>query len=260
MPPRRPVGGPTPLDRLTRAKEGEGLKVRVRMFGALTERTGTSEEVLDIPDGTVAGDVLSILAQQHPSLSELAGQVRVAVNLEVAPSDQQLVEDDEIALLPPVAGGANILTGLREGIDVSEAIDAVTAPEVGGIVVFIGTVRNNAEEWGSVNRLEYSAYHEMAESVLRQVAEEAAEKWPLNGVSILHGLGDLPVGDHTVVVACSSAHRGEAFEACRYAIDEVKVRVPIWKKERGPEGERWVGLEHPTAIRPDAGSGDDAST
>jgi molybdopterin synthase catalytic subunit/molybdopterin converting factor small subunit len=222
------------------------LKVRVRMFGALSEMTGASEEVLDIPEGSVAGDVLGLLAEHHPSITDLAGQVRVAVNLEVADSSQRLVEDDEIALLPPVAGGANVLTGLRERIDVNEAIDAVTAPEAGGIVVFIGTVRNNAEEWGSVNRLEYSAYHEMAESVLKLVAEEALEKWPLNGVAILHGLGDLEVGDRTVVVACSSAHRGEAFEACRYAIDEAKARVPIWKKERGPGGERWVGLEAPS--------------
>jgi molybdopterin converting factor subunit 1 len=219
------------------------------MFGALSERAGTSEEVLDIPEGSTAGDVLGLLAERHPALSDVVRQVRVAVNLEVAPSSKKLVEDDEVALLPPVAGGANILTGLRDGIDISEAVNAVTAPEAGGIVVFVGTVRNNAEEWGTVNRLEYSAYHEMAESVLRKVAEEAAEKWPLNGVSILHGLGELTVGDHTVVVACSSPHRGEAFEACRYAIDEVKVRVPIWKKERGPGGERWVGLEEPAGGR-----------
>jgi MoaE-MoaD fusion protein len=232
------------------------LKVRIRMFGALSERVGTSEEVLDIPEGTVAGDVLTLLAEHHPALSDIGGQVRVAVNLDVAAPNQPLVEDDEVALLPPVAGGANILTGLREGIDISEAVNAVTAPEAGGIVIFVGTVRNHAEEWGEVNRLGYSAYHEMAESVLRKVAEEAAEKWPLNGVSILHGLGDLAVGDHTVVVACSSAHRGQAFEACRYAIDEVKVRVPIWKKERGPSGERWVGLEEPTAGGPVAESGE----
>jgi molybdopterin synthase catalytic subunit len=82
----------------------------------------------------------------------------------------------------------------------------------------------------------------MAERVLLQVAEEAAAKWPLTGVAILHGFGVLAVGDPTVVVACSAPHRGEAFEAARYCIDEVKIRVPVWKKERGPWGERWVGL------------------
>jgi molybdopterin synthase catalytic subunit len=156
-----------------------------------------------------------------------------------------LNEDDEVALLPPVAGGAaNILTGLREGgISIQEAMDAVTSPEAGGIVMFVGTVRNHADEWGDVERLEYSAYREMAESVLRQVAEEAATKWPLTGVAILHGLGDLTIGDHTVVVACSSPHRGEAFEAARYGIDEVKIRCPVWKKESRAGRHRWVGID-----------------
>ena len=83
----------------------------------------------------------------------------------------------------------------------------------------------------------------MAEEVLRQIAEEAAAKWPLQGVAIEHGVGDLRVGDVTVVVACSAPHRDDAFEACRYAIDEVKRRAPIWKKESGPGGGRWIGLE-----------------
>jgi molybdopterin synthase catalytic subunit len=154
-----------------------------------------------------------------------------------------------VALLPPVAGGSvhipvRILAGIREGVvPVSEALEAVRSPEAGGTVLFLGTVRNNAGEWGEVDVLEYSAYEEMAERVLRQVAEEAATKWPLTGVAILHGFGSLSVGDPTVVVACSAPHRGEAFEAARYAIDEVKIRVPVWKKELGPAGRRWVGLE-----------------
>jgi molybdopterin synthase catalytic subunit len=109
--------------------------------------------------------------------------------------------------------------------------------------VFLGTVRDHSEEMDRVERLEYSAYREMAEKVLREVAEEAARRWPLGGVAILHAVGDLAIGDPTVVVACSSSHRGEAFEACRFVIDEVKRTAPIWKKEVGPGGERWVGLE-----------------
>jgi molybdopterin synthase catalytic subunit len=126
---------------------------------------------------------------------------------------------------------------------VEEALSAVKAPGAGGTVVFLGTVRDRSDDLGPVERLEYSAYEELAEKVLREVAEEAARRWPLAGVAVLHGVGDLSIGDHTVVVACSSAHRGEAFEACRFAIDEVKRRVPVWKKEVGPSGERWVGLE-----------------
>jgi molybdopterin synthase catalytic subunit len=225
-------------------KEVVKMKVRVRMFGGLVERTGLHEEVLDIPGGSSVQKLMDIVFEKHPAAVPLAGKIRIAVNQEMAPSDVVLHEDDEVALLPPVAGGAHILTGLRDGgITIQEAMDAVTAPEAGGTVLFVGTVRNHADEWGEVDRLEYSAYREMAESVLRQVAEECATKWPLSGVAILHGLGDLTIGDHTVVVACSSAHRGEAFEAARYGIDEVKVRCPVWKKESRAGEHRWVGLE-----------------
>lgn len=219
------------------------MKVRVRMFGGLAER-GRADEVLEVPDNSSTADLMDLLYARYPDVGRLSGQIRTAVNKEIATGDRVLAEDDEVALLPPVAGGAQILTGMREGgISVQEAMDAVTSPEAGGIVVFVGTVRNHAEEWGEVDRLEYSAYREMAEAVLQQVAEEAAQKWPLTGVAILHGLGNLQIGDHTVVVACSSPHRGEAFEAARYGIDEVKVRCPVWKKEGRGEEHRWVGLE-----------------
>jgi len=219
------------------------MKIKVRMFGGLAER-GSAEEIVDIPENSSTDDLMALLYERYPDVGRLSGQIRTAVNKEIASGDQTLAEDDEVALLPPVAGGANIVTGLREGgATVQEAMEAVEAPDAGGIVVFVGTVRNHADEWGEVDRLEYSAYREMAETVLQQVAEEAAQKWPLSGMAIFHGLGDLKVGDHTVVVAASSAHRGEAFEAARYGIDEVKVRCPVWKKEgRGAE-HRWVGLE-----------------
>lgn len=214
------------------------------MFGGLSERTGVQEQTWEIAEGRTVQDLMDEVFERHPAAAPLAGKIRTAVNQQMASGDLVLQNEDEVALLPPVAGGAVILTGLREGrISVQEAMDAVGAPEAGGTVVFVGTVRNHADEWGAVERLEYSAYREMAESVLQQVAEECAERWPLSGVAILHGLGDLSVGDHTVVVACSSAHRAEAFEAARYAIDEVKLRCPVWKKEGGPDNHRWVGLD-----------------
>jgi molybdopterin synthase catalytic subunit len=225
------------------------MKVRVRMFGAVGERAGRPETVLDLPEGSTAADVLASIAREFPATADVLSHVKIAVNMEVAPTGQALAEDDEVALLPPVAGGSvRIHVGIREGrVDVNEALRAVESPEAGGTVLFLGTVRNNAGEWGEVDHLEYSAYQEMAERVLAQVAEEAATKWPLTGICVLHGFGALEVGDPTVVVAASAPHRGEAFEAARYAIDEVKIRVPVWKKERGPGGERWVGLE----TRPD---------
>lgn len=220
------------------------MKVRIRLFGVVSERAGVDEETVDIPGGSTAGDVLRMVGDRYPSTAGLLSRVAVAVNLELASPTVPLSDDDEVALLPPVAGGGdpNILTGLRDGSPrVDEAMAAVAAPGTGGSVVFVGTVRDRSEV-GPVERLEYTAYREMAERVLRKIAEEAAGKWPLAGVVILHAVGNLVVGDTTVVVACSGQHRSEAFDGCRYAIDEVKRRVPIWKKEVGPGGERWVGL------------------
>lgn len=221
------------------------MKVRVRLFGALAERAGTGEDVLDVGDGTTAGDVVELMRDRHPRAAPLLGQISLAVNLEVVTADHPLADDDEVALLPPVAGGdARITVGIREGtLSVDEALEAVAAPDAGGSVVFLGTVRDHSDEMGPVERLEYSAYREMAEKVLREVAEEAAGRWPLSGIAVFHAVGGLSIGVPTVIVACSSAHRGEAFEACRFLIDEVKRRAPIWKKELGPAGERWVGLE-----------------
>lgn len=223
------------------------MRVRVRLFGALVERAGLTEDSVDLPEGARAGDALRRIVGDHPGVAGLAPRLSLAVNLEVVPSEHPLADGDEVALLPPVAGGApRIVTGLRaDGLRVDEALAAVASPAAGGTVVFLGTVRD-AGDGGPVERLEYSAYAEMAERVLEEVAREAAEKWPLEAVAILHAVGDLPVGAPTVVVACSSAHRGEAFEACRYGIDEVKRRVPVWKREVGPSGEgRWIGLEQP---------------
>jgi molybdopterin converting factor subunit 1 len=221
------------------------VKVRVRLFGALAERAGGGEDILDLDDGATAGQVIDAIRDRHPETVGLLAQISVAVNLEVVSGNHPLAEDDDVALLPPVAGGdARITVGIREGSpSVDEAIRAVAASDAGGTVAFLGSVRDHSEEAGPVERLEYSAYREMAEKILREVAEEAARRWPLSGVAVLHGVGDLSIGDHTVVVACSSAHRAEAFEACRFVIDEVKGRAPIWKKEVGPEGEHWVGME-----------------
>jgi molybdopterin converting factor subunit 1 len=217
------------------------LRLQVKLFGALAESAGEQQDGVDVPDEATAADVLDAVGRRHPSARGILDRVSVAVNREVVPAEHRVSSGDEVALLPPVAGGSpRITVGLAERPSVRGALAAVEGPEAGGTVVFVGTVRADG---GSVDRLSYSAYREMAEEVLRDIALEASDKWPLEGVAIVHGVGELSVGDVTVVVACSAPHRGDAFEACRYAIDEVKRRAPIWKKERGPEGERWVGLE-----------------
>lgn len=217
------------------------MRVSVKLFGALAERVGRDREPIDLPDGATAGDVLRVVAHTHPDAAAILDRISVAVNLEVVPSEHRVGPGDEVALLPPVAGGQDgILVGFRERPSVQEALDAVRSSEAGGTAVFVGSVR---AEGGRVERLEYSAYEPMGERVLREIAAEAASKWTLGGVAILHGVGDLLVGETTVVVACAAPHRGEALDACRYVIDEVKRRAPIWKKESGPGGVRWIGLD-----------------
>jgi MoaE-MoaD fusion protein len=211
------------------------------MFGALAERAGRDEQALDLPDDATAGSALRAVGERYPGVAGILDRLSVAVNREVVPLDQNLTAGDEVALLPPVAGGqARIVVSLVERPSVEEALKTVASPEAGGAVAFVGAVRADG---GAVESLSYSAYREMAEELMREIAGEAVTKWPLQGVAINHAIGDLKVGDRTVVVACSAPHRGEAFEACRYVIDEVKRRVPIWKKESGPGGDRWVGLE-----------------
>jgi molybdopterin converting factor subunit 1 len=217
------------------------VNVRVRLFGAAAERAGRSEATVPLREGATARDVLRAVVERHPDTAGIAEHLAVAVNLEIVSSEHRVQADDEVALLPPVAGGQpRVMVGLRQRPAVDEALDAVASPEAGGTVVFVGSVR---AEGGGVARLDYSAYDAMAQRTLREIAEEATLKWPLHGVAVLHAVGELEVGARTVVVACSSAHRDEAFEACHHVIDEVKRRVPIWKKEIGPEGERWIGLE-----------------
>ncbi len=217
------------------------MNVRVRLFGGLADRAGASEETVSLEGEDTAGDVVEAVTRRHPSFAGIAATLQVAVNHEVVPAEHRVRPGDEVALLPPVAGGgARILVGLRDRPSVDEALEAVAAPEAGGTVAFVGTVR---AEGGRVERLAYSAYEAMAERVLRDVAEEAAVRWPVEGVAVLHGVGDLAVGDRTVVVACSASHRAEAFEACRHVLEEVKRRVPVWKRESGPAGVRWIGLD-----------------
>jgi molybdopterin synthase catalytic subunit len=212
------------------------------MFGGLAERAGRDEEVVELPDEATALHALRAVGERHPESAGILERVSVAVNQEVVPAEHRLGPGDEVALLPPVSGGAakRIVAGFRDRPSVDEALDFVASPDAGGTVAFVGSVRSDG---GAVERLAYSAYREMAGEVMRDIALEAGTKWPLEAVVILHSLGELKVGDRTVVVACSAPHRGEAFEACRYVVDEVKRRVPIWKKESGPGGDRWVGLE-----------------
>lgn len=215
------------------------MKLRVKLFGSLAEQVGTREADLEVGEPATGADVLDALFAAHPDAAGLRESLSVAVNLEVVDVSTPVHDADEVALLPPTAGGAPILVGLREVPSTDEALAAVRAPGAGGTALFLGTVRDRSEA-GEVTRLDYSAYEAMADRVMHDIAAEAMDKWGLEAVCVLHGVGELEVGAPTIVVAAAAPHRAEAFDACRYIVDEVKVRIPVWKEEHGEWGRRWV--------------------
>jgi MoaE-MoaD fusion protein len=229
------------------------VRVEVRLFGGLGDRVGSPRTTVEVDDGATVADLRRAVAAAHPSIAPLLERVNVAVDLEVAPADRPLAGAREFALLPPVAGGAGrvspegvrIVTGLASPpLAVDATIAEVTGPEVGGTAVFLGTVRDHAPDLDDVVGLDYSAYPEMAERVLGTIADELVADHPhVRGIALLHSVGELVVGDHTILIVCTAAHRGAAFDACRDALERVKDRVPVWKRERTAEGgTRWVGL------------------
>jgi MoaE-MoaD fusion protein len=240
------------------------MRLEVRTFGGLAERAGLTTLVVELPDGASVADLRHAVASAHPELAPLMGRVAVAVDLEVAHDDTVLAAGQEVALLPPVAGGAGEaaspadlrtvavapgridVTGLVSGaIDVDGILAAIGAPDVGAIVSFLGTVRDHAPDLDGVVRLDYSAYDAMAARELELIAAELRVAHPdVRGIALVHAVGELPVGAHTILVAVSSPHRDVAFDACRRALEDVKSRVPVFKREVTVEGaHRWVGLE-----------------
>jgi MoaE-MoaD fusion protein len=228
------------------------VQVEVRLFGGLTERAGTSRVHVEVADDATVADLRTAVASAHPPLAPLLGSANVAVDLEVRRDDHRLAGAREVALLPPVAGGATdvrTLTGLRPPpLDVAGALAVIAGPEVGGTAIFLGTVRDHAADLDGVVRLDYSAYPEMAERVLADLAQELAADHPdVAGIALVHAVGELEVGAHTVLIACAAPHRDQAFAACRDALERVKDRTPVWKREITADGaHRWVGLPDDT--------------
>ncbi len=219
------------------------VRVTVKLFGALREQAGSGEVSLDLPEGAPASAVVEALAGKLPALAALGPRVVVSVGQEVVRRDHPLAEGDEVALLPPVSGGAPRCSLSEAPLDAEEVARRVAGPDAGGLVTFVGTVRGQSRGH-VIRRLEYEAYPGMAEREMEKIAEEAGRRWPGTRVAIAHRVGPLEVGEAAVVVAAAAPHRAEAFEACRFAIDTLKATVPIWKKEVAEDGAWWVD-EHP---------------
>ncbi len=225
------------------------ILVRIEYFAAARELVGLADETLIVPtDGayTVA-DMLAALAERHPRLAPVAGRMRLAINGDVAPPSAEIADGAKIAVLPPVAGGSDALPcELRTApLSVDEILRALQRADVGGIALFVGTVRDHAGD-KRVQRLDYEAHPSMAERELRLIVDELHREFPGVRVAAVHRVGELAIGELAVVVGAAAAHRAEAFEVCRAAIERIKARVPIWKKEWALDGSgSWVNLDAP---------------
>ena len=219
------------------------MQVTVKWFGPLREATGTKELGVRLPDGARLRDLAALLAREHAAFAAMADRLRAAVNQEVADAEARLADGDEVAFLPPVAGGQGPpeprCTLSDRPLDVGGVVARVLGPDAGGIVTFVGTVRD-ASRGHSIRHLEYEAYPQMAEREMERIADEAAAQWPGVRVAMAHRTGHLAIGEIAVVIAAAAPHRAEAFAAARFAIDTLKQRVPIWKKEVAVDGESWV--------------------
>jgi len=237
------------------------MQIRVLLFGVLKELIGRSTDVVELPEGARVGDVFSHYAQQAPRITGMSSSVAFSVNQEYAGSDRELSSGDEVGILPPVSGGLSTEhSGLgevrivREPIATQAVLAALKRPEDGAAVVFEGIVRNNTRGRRTLY-LDYEAYEAMALKQMEALGAQARERFAVRAVSILHRLGRLEIGETSVLIVVASAHRGPAFEACRWIIDTLKKTVPIWKKEYFEDGAVWAdGEPFPEEIRGHAGT------
>jgi molybdopterin converting factor subunit 1 len=225
------------------------MRVRVLFFGVLKEMIGKSVDLLDLADGASLRDVLALYESQNPRLKESLPSLAMAVNQEYSGPDTKLKENDEIALLPPVSGGAPeaaqrrlYASIVREAINTSQTIASLKRGEDGAALVFEGVVRNQTRGRKTLY-LDYEAYEEMALEQMESLTVRAVERFQIRDVAIVHRLGRLEIGETSVLSAVASVHRAAAFDACRWLIDTLKRTVPIWKKEYFEDGAVWADGE-----------------
>lgn len=227
------------------------MTVRVLFFAYLRDVTKTPAVDLELPAGSTARDMWRELSVRWPDLEHQLVRLPIVVDGKVVDLDTVVPDGAEVVWLPPVGGGAGpdpvdrrgpgaVRAELtREAIDLSRLVSEVSSPSCGGIATFLGVVRDQ-DEGRRVLALEYDAYDRLAGEQIKAVAREAAARWPEARIAVQHRAGRLVVGEVSVAIAVASPHRDEAFACCRHVIDRVKEAVPIWKREEGEDGARWL--------------------
>ncbi len=220
------------------------MNINVRLFAGLHDLLGQRQITLQLAEGATVSQLRDQLCAEYPAVTPFVPTLICAVDEEYVPPEHQLHDGDEVALIPPVSGGAEGDDGLfqvtTETLEPQRLVDAVRKDESGAVALFYGIARNHSEG-RRVRALEYDAYPSMAERKLREVADEVRARWPITDIGVLHRIGRLAIGETSLLVAVSASHRAEAFEACHYAVDRIKEIVPIWKKEIWEDGEgTWV--------------------
>ena len=222
------------------------MRIRVLFFGMLKDLAGRSDDCLDLPEGATIDELLRHYSSTIPRFKDLLPSVALSVNQQYAGPHVKLSAEDEVALLPPVSGGAPggapKVFLVREKIDTEGTLESIKQPEDGAAVVFEGVVRNNTRG-RRTTYLEYESYEDMALKELGALVEKALAQFKVRDVTIIHRLGRLEIGETSVLIVVAAAHRGAAFDACRWLIDTLKRTVPIWKKEYFEDGAVWADGE-----------------
>jgi len=225
------------------------IKITIKLFARFREIAGTDQLIHTLTEDDTLETLLNALHQNHPDLPLNPERTILSVNQEFAKPDYVLHDGDEVAIFPPVSGGSDSQSPkfrlTYDPISTDEVIKLVAHPQTGAVTTFTGIVRN-ISDGKAVSSLDYEAYPEMAIAKMKEVAEEAYEKWAdIVDIAIVQRIGHLEVGDVAIAIAVSSPHRYQGcFEACQYAINRLKEIVPIWKKETGPDGAEWVEGDH----------------
>ena len=227
----------------------DSVKIALLAFASAGDILGTGETTLELPPRTTLAQLKTLLEERHPQLGALWTRLAIAVNGDLVSEDTALADGDEVALLPPVSGGSGADDGARgdappavlteQPLDADEVARRVADPSCGAVVLFSGTVRDS-HRGRPVERITYSAYRAMAETRLREIARRLESRYPGTRVAIVHRLGEIAVGEASVVIAVASPHREAAYAANREALERLKTEVPIWKREHYADGEsRW---------------------